>query len=349
MAKFLLNFAKILPMRNGGDKVLLLPTGGIGDNAMAISVYQKCKEMYGDNLYILGGNKEIADYLEIKYLKRNLKNTYKIFRTKYGKIIDLCTWREHKYINYLNGKEIIGYDELKKEDKNYSWFEKNKLQYKTKKNYTKIITGENYEYMVDHYKHYYEELFHEKSKEIKINRKKLEKKDINNVIAIGLYSAGEEKNYPNEKWCEIFKYILKNYSKADIYLMGKGTKDFDVAESIVNFLKDSRIKNKVDKYTLTETINVLLHSKLFIGIDSSLYNIAYILRKKNICILSQIDGKRFEHTKYCKIIKSPEMSCARCKGHCIREINGECVKKIPVEQIIQAIEDYNIDEVGNNL
>ena len=42
----------------------------------------------------------------------------------------------------------------------------------------------------------------------------------------------------------------------------------------------------VNKLNLVETMYQITHAKLYIGFDSGLYNMAYALGKKQICVIS---------------------------------------------------------------
>jgi len=114
---------------------------------------------------------------------------------------------------------------------------------------------------------------------------------------------------------------------------------------LLNGLSDLKIKNMVSKLSFKEVADIINESKLFIGMDSSLYNLAYILHKKIICIYglgNTVNGVgAVEHRGDDINIVKLNMDCSGCEWNCkyksSQDETAPCVENINEDRIKDAI------------
>lgn len=118
-----------------------------------------------------------------------------------------------------------------------------------------------------------------------------------NVISFGIGSADRKKILCSDKVVEII-ITLNKTSKNKIILLGKG----ELEEKLVNEIK-TKIKlekynviNLVNKLSLTETLEIINSAKIYLGVDSGLYNFAFGFRKKILAFFGQKNS--FSHDKF---------------------------------------------------
>lgn len=77
--------------------------------------------------------------------------------------------------------------------------------------------------------------------------------------------------------------------------MGSGKKQKVTANKLEEEFNNKFIKNMVDKLKLQDVMQAIKDSELFVGPDSGLYNIAFALNKKIICLHWYKDKSMWEH------------------------------------------------------
>lgn len=190
-------------------------------------------------------------------------------------------------MKYIKNVEKIGYF--------------NKFNTKYNKYYNKIINFERENYILEQVKNFYNEYF---NKNLTLNGilpdisnmyGKSEK--YKNVISFGIGSADRKKMLCSDKVVEII-ITLNKTSKNKIILLGKG----ELEEKLVNEIK-TKIKlekynviNLVNKLSLTETLEIINSAKIYLGVDSGLYNFAFGFRKKILAFFGQKNS--FSHDKF---------------------------------------------------
>ena len=121
----------------------------------------------------------------------------------------------------------------------------------------------------------------------KIIDENIEKKDVipkfsdtcgwvkGDFISVGIGAGADNRVICSKKMVEFLGYIISGNSEIKIHLLGNGKNQEIYASKLEKELGNKNIINKVSKLSLKEVINEIRSSKLYIGFDSGLYNIAY--------------------------------------------------------------------------
>lgn len=103
-------------------------------------------------------------------------------------------------------------------------------------------------------------------------------------IAIAIGAANLERMMRVSNLCDIFLQIEKTFPNFELVLIGTGSKEEKYAQEIINNYSGKTLINKVSMLNLFETIEFINHSRLLIGFDSGLYNLAFTLKKPTLCL-----------------------------------------------------------------
>ncbi|WP_435308207.1 glycosyltransferase family 9 protein [Sebaldella termitidis] len=115
-------------------------------------------------------------------------------------------------------------------------------------------------------------------------------------IAVGIGSSDKNKIAFPKKLAEFLETITKEYPEMKFHILGYGKNDLEYFKKIEScFSKKENLVCFVNKLDLVGTMHQIAHAKLYIGFDSGLYNIAYALKKKQICMVSINRGHDFFH------------------------------------------------------
>lgn len=126
-------------------------------------------------------------------------------------------------------------------------------------------------------------------------RKYFPEKKYENIISIAVGTADYPKTptYNNLKLYIIG--LLNKFPNKKILLLGSGDKQQKTAKDLINEISSERIVDLIDKINLKEVMQIIKDSDLFIGGDSGLYNIAFALNKKIICLHWDSNKSAWEH------------------------------------------------------
>lgn len=114
-------------------------------------------------------------------------------------------------------------------------------------------------------------------------------------IAVGIGSSDKKKMASPKKLSEFLNTILKAYPDTKFHILGNGRNDEVYYKDIEKIIDNKNLVNYVSKLSLIESSAQIANAKLYIGFDSGLYNIAYSLNKKQICIISLNRNQHFFH------------------------------------------------------
>ena len=287
-----------------GEKIFLTTTDGLGDNIVRTKLLEKFLKKYGsDNIVVLCkdktksfleklGFKNIIIY-EDNHRKRvsgKIKLIEKIAKLGINRIISLEFDQHDIFIKYLKEIKKIGY--------------LNEFNSKYNKYYNKTIKIDKKDYVIEQIKIFYNEYFRENLDmqelvpDISNFYNKSEK--YKNIITIGIGSADRKKMLCSDKIVEILE-CLNKLNENQIILLGKGNLEKKLVEELekkINF-KNYKILNYINKLSLTETLEIINSSKLYIGVDSGLYNFAFGFRKNIVAFFEKKSS--FSHDKFLNI------------------------------------------------
>lgn len=317
----------------------------MGDVVIKVPLIEKIIKQEGkENVYFIATKRTIPllkslnyfNILEInrdirKYFIKALKYTLMINKIGFKKVINLEPHLvfEGVILDPIIAMEKIGYRKF--EDINYI---------SNERFYNKVIIGDeklkNTDYMSKHFQCMYHELFKGK---VKLNdvipdlTNFIKVDSVKKIISIAIGAGIPARNYDSGYLIELIKMILDNKKKWKVILLGHGEKEVKKSEIIEKEICNSLLENFVGKLTLKETMYKIAESTIFIGTDSGLYNIAFGLKRKIICIYGEGDKNRFRHQG--KDIKTLFDPCkyGPCEWNCkFREENVPCIYGVkPIE------------------
>lgn len=158
-------------------------------------------------------------------------------------------------------------------------------------------------------------------------------------IAVGIGAATSLKMMSPAKIIEIVYFLSDRYPERELLLLGTGKRQKKYVEDIIDNIKNTNIKNFVDKTTLKESIELLDNSYFFIGFDSGLGNIAFSLRKKIISLFWQNTFKLWMHDNF----DDSKVIYGDGKNPINDGINGnDIVNSITTEQVKKALDDLDL-------
>jgi ADP-heptose:LPS heptosyltransferase len=126
-------------------------------------------------------------------------------------------------------------------------------------------------------------------------------------------------------------------------ILGAGKEDEDFWNSVFSkSLLFHKVVCLVSRLTVRESMSVISDSEIFLGTESGMWNLSYILDKPSVVIYGGGDYGNFMH-KDLKIhyVTVKDKSCFRCKWYCSNYDEGghaKCIYDITEKDIISAID-----------
>ncbi|MGL4998829.1 MAG: glycosyltransferase family 9 protein [Cetobacterium sp.] len=323
------------------DKILVKLTNGIGDILVTDNISEEIVKKYGkENVYFLVQDiykelGEILGYQVIGLSKKErynffyrLKKMYQLNKLGFKKAINLDTTNDTTFAN-LFIPEIIGCKDFGEMHKQYN------------KYYTKmfVLEGEKINEII---KNLGEKVLEKKEKNNVVPdlRKKIFTKDEKIVVAVG--STDRTRVCSPKKMIEYLKVVNRKYPNEKIYLIGNGQRQKKYADTLQNLDKNIKFINLIDKTTLKEAFDYVAESKLFIGFESGLYNLCYVLHKKSIVLFKKLNVPFHHDVEWIKILGPDEI-----KNIEDEEYSGEEINSISVKQFEQNLEMLEIIRSSN--
>ena len=160
-----------------------------------------------------------------------------------------------------------------------------------------------------------------------------------NIITIAVGTADYIKTPTFDNLYKYITGILGLNLDKDIYLLGTGDKQNAVATKLINTIQSKKLKNMVDKLNLIEVMQMIKDSDLFIGGDSGLYNMAFCLNTKTICLHWRKNYPLWEHrTSNIRILKGKGG-----KEFIDKQYGTDILNSITFEQIKEAMRELNVN------
>lgn len=139
-----------------------------------------------------------------------------------------------------------------------------------------------------------------------------------------------------------FAQLINSLSNSiNITLLGSNAEQ-DLFRQLQPFLA-RKVNNLIGQTSLSETVNIIAHAKLFIGNDSSTSHIAVAVNTPSICILGGGHFGRFMPYDIQQKWNWPhmvyqQMDCFNCNWQCVYPLENHqtwrCISRIPVERVI---------------
>jgi lipopolysaccharide heptosyltransferase II len=329
-------------------KILILRYGTIGDSIFASAFYRELRKSIPDaqiDVLVDSVANQIMEYcpyinnifqIEGKY--KNLFEYISLFKN-YDSVYLLKSDSFFSIVAFLAGvKNRIGFNLFRNK------FLTQKIPYNLKKHeidlYLDLLKKSNFEISSD-------------KTEIWINPQAIEKikSKIKNTtykkICIQAYSRFTQKNWIDEYWIQIIKYLI-NECCADVYFIG-GEKDKIQYENLIELMKND-IKafpvNLCGEFSIQESMAFIKEMDLLIGIDSGLSHVAAALDIPQIWLNGPTSIVRWQpRNEKCTIV-SENFECSPCclepakKELCKNKIS-RCMKAIKAEKVIKTIKNIS--------
>ena len=278
-----------------GNKVLITELDGIGD----IVVRQKMVDLIADkhgkeNIIILATNAlELIDFLGYKYEAFNKDAHYNFIKLtklflrlcKYDfSVLYSLEFSSENKLDFLN--KLIFKDVYAFEGGSIGKWKKGNINMIEKK-------GEK---VLEILYNYTKKFINSDIKKEKIRPELNIKTADMGYIAVGIGASDKRKMASPEKLAEFLTILSIENPDIKFHMLGYGKSDISYFQELEEYFKfDENLVCMVNKLTLVETVREIAKSKLYIGFDSGLYNVAYALKKKQICMISLNRSQDFFH------------------------------------------------------
>ncbi|MBN2031115.1 glycosyltransferase family 9 protein [bacterium] len=152
-----------------------------------------------------------------------------------------------------------------------------------------------------------------------------------NPIALIIGGRWESKTYPAEKYRELAEKLIEKYD-LDIVLLGT---DFEMGNTIANGKK--KIQNLTGVTTIQEVMGLIYQSRLVIGPDSGLLNMAIAMDKPIVGLFGPVDPHTIVPDKY--------LNCVLYQNKCELQpcFNEEYQPQCPYEKI--PCMDFRVEDI----
>lgn len=167
----------------------------------------------------------------------------------------------------------------------------------------------------------------------------------NKKIIIQAYSRFPQKNWLDEYWIEVIKY-LSNTLQAQVFFVG-GAKDIKSYQNITDNIKDELDLlpiNMCGKLTIPETISLVNNMDMVIGIDSGIIHAAAALDISSILLHGPTSLIRWKPRSEKCIVLSRQFSCSPCclQSDCVKYCKNrvsDCMEYLTPDIVINTLND----------
>lgn len=319
---------KFLKSKKENKNVLIVTMDALGDNIVKSRTIEILAEEYGkENIYILCKNK-----WKILYEMQGYKNIF-VDETKWNIFYKIKLYRKLNKIGFFK-VAIFNHSSLPPEERY-------------------IYSGEKYDmsepvnYILEKHIILLEKILKRKFaiEDVKPDiTKYFPEKKYENIISIAVGTAAYFKTPPYSNLKLYIEKLLEKFPNKKIILLGSGDKQKRIVVKLKNEISSDLIIDLVDKVDLKEVMQIIKDSGLFIGGDSGLYNIAFALNKKIICLHWDSNKSAWEHNfNNVKILKGNGTEKDKNEKYGTPTLNS-----ITFEQIESAIDELEIFNLGEN-
>lgn len=174
-------------------------------------------------------------------------------------------------------------------------------------------------------------------------------------ILIQAYSRFSQKNWINEYWAEVIKYLI-NECDASVFFAG-GEKDTAKYEDLIKLINPYVKKEPINvcaKLTIQESFALIKDMDFVIGIDSGLIHTASAFEKPSILLHGPTSLKRWHpRNKNCTVI-SKYFDCSPCClqsksiKYCKRK-TSKCMLALTPDIVISELKKHFSNKSGKNI
>lgn len=171
-------------------------------------------------------------------------------------------------------------------------------------------------------------------------------------VLIQAYSRFSQKNWLDEYWIKVVKY-LSNQCGAQVFYAGGKKDSYEGIDSEVRGAVTIQPVDMCGKLSIPETISLIKEMDLVVGIDSGLIHMAAALNIPSILLHGPTSLLRWvPRSESCKVL-SRKFSCSPCclqsgaKKHCKNKI-PECMEFLTPDIVIKAINDIFLPKISHS-
>lgn len=342
--------------KNDKKKALILTQERIGDTLIRLNLLERYNGFF-DEAYFLAfdGNKEIVELISDRIICIDERKITRNIFYRWHFILKL------NIMNFDTAVFLVPYSGM------YS----NSLLYRYLLIKNKFINRDNYDssYVLDRQVNLYNYITNQRINvsDVKPDMKKyLLKKNIDlseklisilpkEYIVINMGSLDKRRMYPIEKFEKVVKYLIDK--NENLVFLGRGVNDSEYYKSIkIKFQKNiTNFIDFIDKLTIIESFLVISKAKMFIGVESGLWNSAYALNIPSVVIYGGGNYGRFLHRDDNISYIYTYLDCYGCKWHC-KYFDGntekaKCINDIEPSVIIDGINvlTNKLSDISDNI
>ena len=333
-------FSIFIPKNKSKNKILVTELDGIGDIVVRSEILDLLAEKYGkENIIVLvtfaedlialnGYQYEVFEKNSHYNFLKLLKLYKKIARYGFWKFYSLEFLPEDKlnFLKKVDFEEVYGFrggvfDKWNQKKKSINLIDKN---------------GEKVLNIVFNYAR----KFINTDLQIEDMRPNLKIKTIEkDYISLGIGTSDRKRQISPVKMKIFLNYIMTKNSKIKIHILGNGKNDELYFNKLLCLENRDNLVSYVSKLSLLETTKQITDSKLYIGFDSGLYNIAYALNKKIIVIVDKNISPQFRHNDPKIRFLYKEMNIETKESVTDEVFGNENINSISIDVFKKAFED----------
>lgn len=174
-----------------------------------------------------------------------------------------------------------------------------------------------------------------------------------NYIVLQISAANNKapyKNWPVEKWLELFNFLGTKLPGIQLVILGDNS---EVAlNKTIDSLNNNNILSLIGKTQLSDVMEIIFHSRFYIGLDSGLMHIAAALNKPSFTLWGASDPELYGYAwlgdKHRTV--SLNLSCAPCSAWIGRNTNRvndplqcpdfKCMRDLSVEIVTKELDGF---------
>ncbi len=174
-----------------------------------------------------------------------------------------------------------------------------------------------------------------------------------NYVVLQISSANNNapyKNWPTENWLALLQYLDSKLPGTQLVVLGDKS-ELSLTKTL-SVLNNKNIISLIGKTQLSDVMEILFHSKFYIGLDSGIMHMAVALNKPTFTLWGASNPTLYGYAwlgQEHKVI-SLNLACAPCSawiGRNTRRVDDplkcpdfKCIRELPVEMVTGELDDF---------
>lgn len=161
-------------------------------------------------------------------------------------------------------------------------------------------------------------------------------------VAVNMGATKKIRHYDVKKAAIVVDYLIQR--GFTVVMLGNGSYDEEYYKQLTLLLPNqSKFISFISALSLLESFYVILKSVFFVGTDSGMWNVSYILEKQSVVIYGGGEEGCFQHDDTnVHYAMTERMECFGCKWFCTQMTNqgyAKCIDNITPSMIISKIKE----------